>query len=135
MSKLRSPHCPQLFPCDLALITNGKDAIDKKYPTSTTSRNQFVTQNLMTSTLPVFTKFHEKQIPFIGSNYALSTTNHNIISSINNSGTYLDFPLPVVNSCNLHHPSSPMSVYIMSISKSPTHISKRLRYFSYNNNR
>jgi len=124
VSRLSSPHCPQLFPCGLAIISNGEDAIDKKYPTSTTSGNQFITKNLMASTLSIFPKLHEEQIPSIGSNYSLSTTHHHLPYSSNNSETNLDFPLPMVNTCNLHQSSSPPSVYIpksiISISKSPT---------------
>jgi hypothetical protein len=124
VSMVRSPHFPQLFPRNLALIAHRKYAINEEYTTSPTTRNQFVTQNLMTSTLPVFTKFHKKQIPFIGSNYALSTTNHTIRSFDDTSESNLDFSLPVMNSSNLHHPSTALSVYvpksIMSISKSPT---------------
>ena len=105
-SMISSPHFPQLFPRDLALIANGKNTINKEYPTSPTSRNQFVAQNLMTTTLPVFTKFHEKQIPLIGSNYALTTTNTGIPSLINNSKPNLDFSLPVMDSSNLHNPPS-----------------------------
>ena len=52
MTGLFLPHCPQIIPSDLSIITNGKNTVNKKYTASPTSGDQLFPENLMTSTLP-----------------------------------------------------------------------------------
>jgi hypothetical protein len=120
-----SPHCPQIIPHNLPLITNGENAVNQENTASSTSGNQFISQNLMGSTLSSFPKLHKEQVPSIRANYALSSTNPSTsVVNPNSSSTDLNVSLPVMQSQNFHINPSISSVYIpksiLSISKSPT---------------
>ena len=74
MTGLILPHCSQIIPSDLPIITNGENTVNKKYIESPTSGNQLVPWRIWWHPLlPSLPRASREQIPSIGSNYALST--------------------------------------------------------------